>query len=349
MNPLARIIDASANRAREALRVLEDAARFAADDASLCARLKSLRHEVTAAIADLPFSRADLLHARDTEGDVGTGVSTSAEFARNGLPGVAAAAASRLTEALRSLEESAKAAGAPAAARRIEAARYAAYTLDKDLSLRLTRPRRQWTLCVLISQDLCPDRDWRRVAAAAIEGGADCLQLREKSLDARDLIARATILLDLARPAGTSVIINDRADVAAACGADGVHLGQTDLPVTAARAILPPRALIGVSTSSLEHARAARADGADYVGLGPMFPSSTKPRPTLAGTAYLRAFLADPDLAPIPHLAISGITPGNADELAAAGCRGIAVSSAVAASPDPAGVCRKLVRLIRGS
>jgi len=343
MPPLLRIIDASANRAREGLRVLEDLARFGLDDADLSRRAKSLRHDLTSAIsqalAEHHIDQSSLLAARDTTNDVGTTISTASEQSRPHQVSIAAAAAGRLTEALRSIEECLIGLGSPAAASRVEQARYHAYTLEKDLILRLTRPRRQWSLCVLITAELCPDQDWRRVARAALEGGADCLQLREKTLPHRELLTRARDLVTLASKFNASVIINDRADIAILAGAAGVHVGQDDLPAAEVRKLLPPHMLVGVSTSNLDQARQAVHDGADYCGVGPIFPSSTKLKPTLAGLDYLRAYLADPIASALPHLAISGIGPENAASLASLGCQGVAVSSSVCAAPDPAQAC----------
>lgn len=353
MRSLLRILDASANRCREAVRVMEDLARFSLNDASLSARLKSLRHDLQAALdaglAESGTDRLDLLASRDTPGDVGTTITTAAEHHRPDQAAVAAAACSRLTEALRSIEESLKALPAPVAAARIEAARYLAYTLEKDLLLRLARPRKQWTLCLLLTAELCPRGDWLTVAKAALDAGTECIQLREKNLPHRELLERARTLVELARPTNASIIINDRADIAILAGAAGVHVGRDDLPASEARRLVGPRMLVGVSTSNIEQAHAAARDGADYCGVGPIFPSSTKLKPSLSGPDYLKLFLTDPTTAPIPHLAISGITPDNVKPLADLGCRGVAVSSAVCAAPDPGSVCRQLIRSLRGS
>jgi len=342
--PLPRLIDANANRAREGLRVLEDLARFVLADERACADLKGIRHDLVGALAALPLDRAVLLAWRDTAGDVGTGIKTAAEADRPDLPSVAAAAAGRLAEALRAIEEAAKALPAPDAARAVERLRYRAYDAAAAVERALGTGRaRQWRLCVLITELLCTHRSWERVAQLAIEGGADCLQLREKALDAAELLRRARRLVEIARPRGVSVVINDRVDIALAAGADGVHLGQADLPVRDARRIAGNALLIGVSTANLEQARAAARDGADYCGLGPMFPSATKPKPALAGPDYLRAYLAEPLASRLPHLAISGITPDNIAHLTAAGCRGIAVSSAVCSASDPSSAARTLL------
>ncbi|MEX2219438.1 MAG: thiamine phosphate synthase [Phycisphaerales bacterium] len=359
MHPLARLIDANANRAREALRMMEDLARFALDDAALSADLKALRHDLRAALdalAERGLDRGMLLASRDTEHDVGTTTSTEAETRRDSPRDLALAAGARLSESLRALDEATKlvpptasgATGVPSSARpcppsQFESLRYRAYTAEQRLALALTTGRcPQWPLCLLLTESLCA-RPWLEVATAAIDAGAACLQLREKGLPDRELLARARRLVELAGPRGVSVIINDRPEIALLAGADGVHLGQSDIPIHDARRLAGDRLLIGLSAANADQARAAIRAGADYCGLGPMFPTTTKHKPTLAGPALIRDYLADPILAQRTHLAIGGITPGNAPALAAAGCKGVAVSSAVCSARDPAAVCRALL------
>ncbi|MBK7404954.1 MAG: thiamine phosphate synthase [Phycisphaerales bacterium] len=340
---LPRLIDANANRAREGLRVLEDLARFVLADEDLCSRLKAVRHGLGNALTSLPIDRGSLLAWRDTAGDVGTGVKGAGEGERAGLPAIAAAAAGRLAEALRVIEEGAKGLRAPEAAAEVERLRYLAYDAAGQTERALGTGRaRQWRLCVLITESLCTHHAWDRVAELAIEGWADCVQLREKTLDGAELVRRARRLVELAHPRGVSVIVNDRVDIALAAGADGVHVGQGDMAVRDVRRVAGNALLVGVSTSSVEQAREAAREGADYCGLGPMFPSTTKAKNRLAGPEYLREYLKDSACARLPHLAISGITEKNIGELQAAGCRGVAVSSAVCGAPDPLAACRKL-------
>jgi thiamine-phosphate pyrophosphorylase len=335
------MIDANANRAAEGLRVAEDVARFALDHKDLARQLKDLRHGLAAALAALPGGDLLRLAHRDTEGDVGTAIKATAEASRAGLRSIAAAAMARVTQALRVIEESTKSL-APTTAPAFEALRYRAYTVERDLLLALPTGRApQWRLCVLITESLCR-HPWDEVAAAAIDGGADCLQLREKSLSARELTARAAALVTLAKQSRCAAIINDRPDVALITGADGVHLGQDDLTVAHTRALAGDRLLVGVSTHNLDEATRAAHSGADYCGVGAMFPTATKARET-SGVEYLRAYLASPTLAAIPHLAIGGIAPDNIGLLNGAGVRGVAVSSCVCAADDPAAVCRALI------
>jgi len=339
-----RIIDANANRAREALRVMEDAARFLLDDRELCALLKGMRHELRSALETIPGGLGRLLAHRDAPGDVGTTVATGAEGERASAREAAVAAGRRLAEALRSIEEHAKALAASDAAARIEALRYRAYDAERALTLALGAAGERfdgWRLCVLISEDLCTRHDWLTVATGAIEGGADCVQLREKDLPDGALLERARRLAAAAHERGAAAVINDRPDIALLAGADGVHLGQEDMTVEDARRIVGFDLIIGVSTAGLEEARTARAAGADYCGVGPMFATTTKRKDRLAGSAYLRDYLeADPPLP--PSLAIGGITPQRLGDLAhaAAGRRfGVAVSSAVCGAASPREVC----------
>lgn len=343
MPAILRILDANANRAREALRVMEEAARFVLDDAQITEGLKRLRHELAAAL-----SMVDGLEAnRDTPNDVGTTIKTAREATRNSVADVVIAAGKRLGEALRAIEEYGKTLGerAPGFASSVEAIRYRGYDLEQKLNRAMgSGAPKQWRLCVLISQELCRERDWWRVATAAVEGGADCIQLREKTMDAGELLSRAIRLVGLCRPRGVSVIINDRPDVALLSGADGVHLGQSDLPCAEARRVVGTQLIIGVSTSALDQARQALRDGADYCGIGPMFPTTTKVKDIIVGTHYAKEYLAWNKL---PHLAIGGITPTNLRELTAAGVRGIAVSSAVCSAFDPAAVVRDMLSVMQ--
>ncbi len=351
MPTVLRILDANANRAREALRVMEESARFVLDDASLSQAIKALRHDLAAALVSCPALAQGVLEAnRDTPGDVGVSIKTADESQRGSVAAVAVAAGKRLSEALRVLEEYGKLLpvssqestnnDAPTFAAAIERLRYRGYDIEQRLQLRLatTQPR-QWRVCVLISSSLCPDQDWQRVVKAVIEGGGDCVQLREKAIDAGSLLERARTIVALCRPHGVSVIINDRPDIALLAGADGVHLGQTDLPVRDARKLVGRQLLIGVSTFRMDQARAALEDGADYCGVGPMFTSTTKHKDLIVGPNYLREYLA---WGRLPHLAIGGITPDNLAQLQAVGVRGIAVSSCVCASPQPAHVVHRL-------
>jgi thiamine-phosphate pyrophosphorylase len=325
-----RILDASANRAREGLRVLEDYARFVAADALLSAELKEMRHGLKQALDGLPG--VPLLEARDTLGDVGTTVSTESEWLRPGLADVVAANFKRVGEALRSLEEFGKVEHR-AMAEAIERLRYRLYTLERAALLGIARRATLdgVTLCVLVGSDTAAGGlEW--TVREALEGGADLIQLREKHGTDRQLLETARRLRHWTGRAGAIFIVNDRPDLARLAGADGVHVGQDDLSVRDARRILGPRGLVGVSTHSIEQARRAELDGASYIGVGPVFPSPTKRFDEHPGRELVRRVGAEICL---PAFAIGGITLDRLDEVRAAGASRVAVASAVAAASDP--------------
>jgi thiamine-phosphate pyrophosphorylase len=338
-----RILDAAGNRAREALRVLEDCTRFLLDDAFLTASLKTLRHELTAALREL---RGDLLlAARDTEHDVGTSLTTPGEEQRQSVRDVVAANCKRLQEALRSLEEYGKLYGGEFGAR-FEQLRYRSYTLERAL-LQGAKARERLAgcrLCVLVTGKLCA-LPLETVVKEAIAGGAGMIQLREKELSDRELLDRARQVRHWTRDAEVLFVVNDRADVARLCDADGVHLGQDDLPVKEARRLVGADALIGVSTHHIEQVRQALLDGADYLGVGPVFTSATKDfsEDALAGLDFVRTAAAETAL---PAFAIGGINASNLAEVVTAGGQRVAVSSAVCSAEAPRAVVQALLRLL---
>ncbi|MEM8757890.1 MAG: thiamine phosphate synthase [Planctomycetota bacterium] len=342
MQPMGRLIDANANRAAEAARTLEDVARFLLDDQPAAESAKRLRQSIDSTLSSAGWPRSRRAESRAAGDDVGMALSARDEHRRESVAAIAAAAGSRLTEALRAIEEALKL-DTPRAAAEIERLRYEAYPIEQRILLRVSRPVAAWTLCVLLTESLCAGRDWLWVCERAIEGGAACIQLREKSLDDRELLDRARRCVERSRASGAAVVINDRPDIAALADADGVHLGTTDLHVRDARKILGDRPVIGVSCATIDDARRAADDGADYLGLGPMFVSSTKPKPSLSGPELIEAVAADDRLSALPHLAISGIDAANAGRLAAVGCRGVAVSSAICSATDPADAARSII------
>ncbi len=334
-----RILDACANRAREGLRVVEDYCRFVLDDAFLSGELKRLRHDLTTALAGLPA--AHLLEARETQRDVGAGISTEAEGKRDSLAAVALANWKRLQEALRSLEEYGKTHTAELG-RAMEQLRYRSYTLERAAGLGAAARERlaDVRLCVLLTAAHCANSpEWTVREAAA--GGAAMIQLREKDSSDRELLERAREVRRWTREAGVLFIVNDRADVARAAEADGVHLGQDDLPVKEARRVMGPDAVIGVSTHSVEQLRRTVLDGASYVGVGPTFPSRTKQFRELAGLDFVRAASAETML---PAFVIGGVNLDTVAAAAAAGARRAAVSEAVCRAADPRAAAAELVR-----
>jgi thiamine-phosphate diphosphorylase len=184
-------------------------------------------------------------------------------------------------------------------------------------------------------------RDPAALAAAYLAGGARLLQLRLKSVSSRELYEAARRLRGLTHDAGAALVVNDRPDVAAAIGADGVHLGQDDVPDAVARTILGPDRWIGVSTHDLDEARAAVAAGADYLGVGPVFDTTSKRAALPArGHALVRAVRALTDR---PLVAIGGITPETAASVIDAGADAVAMIGALTHSDDPAATVRRIL------
>lgn len=201
-----------------------------------------------------------------------------------------------------------------------------------------------WGLYLVTDRQLSAPRTIEEIVQAAVSGGVSVVQLREKDCSAWEFLALACRLLAILRPAGVPLIINDRLDVALAAGADGVHLGQSDLPYREVRAILGPEALIGLSVETLEQAREAEELDVDYLAASPVFPTSTK---TDTGAAWgLAGLSALRKLSRHPLVAIGGINRTNAASVLRAGADGIAVVSAISAAPDPRAEAKALREII---
>ncbi len=339
--PTLRILDAEANRAREGLRVVEDYVRFALDDRYLTDQFKQLRHDLTAALSGIPT--AERLAARETQADVGTDLSAAIDYRRNDIADLLAANFARLQESLRSLEEYGKVVD-PELATRCQQIRYRSYTLQRAVQYtrssleRLAKAR----LYVLIDGGDSPSH-LQITATALVAAGVHVLQLRDKRLDDRQLLQRGRLLCQITRGTDTLLIINDRPDLALLVGADGVHVGQEELSVKDVRTIVGPRAIVGVSTHSLDQARQAVLDGADYIGVGPVFPSGTKSFEQFPGLQLVRQVAHDMRL---PAFAIGGITSDNLPQVVAAGLRRVAVAGAITTDADPAAVVRHMLGLL---
>lgn len=199
-------------------------------------------------------------------------------------------------------------------------------------------------LYVVLDRAAARGRDVDDLLAAVIDGGCRMVQLREKEWPSGRLLPTAERLRARAQRAGVTFIVNDRIDLALAVDADGVHLGQDDLPARMARTLLRPGMLLGVSTHDVHQAMNAATDGADYVAVGAMFATATKPDFELVGPALLRKLR--PHIR-VPLVGIGGITPENAADVIRAGADGVAVISAVCAAPDPGAVTRRFLEVVR--
>jgi thiamine-phosphate pyrophosphorylase len=338
-----RLIDANLNRMGEGLRVLEDIARFHLDNAELFGQLKTLRHTLLENAHSL-----ELLAARKAGEDVGTSIKLPGEAGRADLTQVVIANARRVQESLRVLEEFAKLSHAPFILEpvKFEHARFAVYELEQKLLFKLLRREKASRLAglyLILDTKNLRGRNEVEVATQAIRGGVKVIQLRDKQHAKIELLEMARRLNEICAEKEVLLIINDYLDIAMACGADGVHLGQGDLPLPEARSLLSPDKIIGCSTASLSEAVRAESEGADYIAVGSIYPTPSKEDCRLAGIETLRRIREKVSL---PLIAIGGINETNAAEVTEAGADGIAVISAVLGAEDVERAARNMITKI---
>lgn len=343
---LYRIIDANFNRAREALRVMEEYCRFGLNNPDLAAKAKASRHLLCDKIK--AFDPLLLLANRDVEGDVGKGLQVDGQLKRTSIEDCFSAASKRASEALRALAESTQAI-APEITATMEKLRFDVYSLEKQAVLSAdTKTKLQSVrLCVLINATVETDQaGLLKLAKICIDNGADCLQLRAKGLTDAQQLFLAEQFSTLCRKSDTVSIINDRVDIALLAEADGVHLGQDEISVSDAKKLAKRPLIVGVSTHNLDELHRAIDSRCDYVGLGPVFSSPTKPMLKVSGIDYIRQALPLLEATGVFHLAIGGINSSNLDPLLKSGAKAIAVSAAVSSSQDPDESCKALKEML---
>jgi len=337
-----RIIDANCNRIGEGLRFIEDIARFLLNDAVLSRQLKTVRHSLVKSLSR--FGTA-LLSERNSEADVGARTEISHQ---QDLLSLVTANAKRVEEALRVIEELAKLPDLSTTLRSkdFEQARFNLYTLERELLSRLMRQQKikQLTgLYVIIDTQILGPKSEVDAARKAIRGGAKVIQFRDKQHGRGELLTTAKKLNDLCHKSNTLFIVNDYLDIAIAAEADGIHIGQEDIPLSVVRKELPIDKIIGISTTTLAQARKAEAEGADYVAVGSIFPSPTKTSATVVGLEGLRRIK---QAISIPVVAIGGISQENIGEIMSYGADSAAVISAVLTQKDIESATRQLVKEI---
>lgn len=336
-----RLLDAAANRAGEGLRVVEDYVRFMLDDMHLTEAWKTLRHDLTAVLAEIPWPVRSA--ARQTQHDVGTGLSTEAEKSRRDAAEVARTNAVRVQQSLRSLEEYAKLLDGDLAAR-FEALRYRSYTLAAAVETTGDSLQRLEAVQLYVLTD---GREslaaFDALITSLVAAGVGAIQLRDKQLADRELLDRARRLRQTTQGTSTLFLMNDRADLAALARADGVHVGQDELTVHDARAVVGPQSLVGVSTHSIEQARQAVLDGANYIGVGPTFTSQTKQFDQFVGIELLQQVAAEIRL---PTFAIGGIDANNLSDVLETGIQRIAVSATIIDAADPTIAAKRLLTAV---
>jgi thiamine-phosphate pyrophosphorylase len=317
-----RILDANLDRAREGLRIVEEWCRFGLNSSHLTEACKQMRQELAS------WHTPEIRAARDTLGDVGTELTHPQEEQRASIQQVLQVNLCRVEEALRVLEEYGKLYH-PDMGATFKQMRYQVYTLESNL---LGYERHQKLYRSNLYLVTCPSEHLFETVEAALQGGLMLLQYRDKNADDTIRLEQAQKLRQLCHRYEALFIVNDRVDLAVAVDADGVHLGQQDIPVAFARQVLGPHRLIGCSTTNPDEMQRAIQAGADYIGVGPVYETPTKPGKTPAGLDYVRYAAAQ---ASIPWFAIGGIDPGNFNEVLSAGAERIAVVRSIMQAEQP--------------
>lgn len=334
-----RLIDANLNRIGEGLRFLEDVSRLLLNDAVLTQQLKNMRHDMVRGEWSL---QRQLLQARDSEGDVGIDLEVPGEEKQRELPVAIVANARRVQESLRVIEELAKLPGITLDSAKFKQARFDLYTIEKTLLSRLLRRNKISKLpglYVIIDTQALKGRSHTEVARQAIRGGAKTIQLRDKVHSKKELLPVARQLKNLCAEQDVLFIMNDYLDLAVVVDADGLHLGQDDLPVEVARRLLPIDKVLGASARTVEQATSAQSAGADYIAVGSMYATTSKETAVVVGLDRLRQIR---QVVTVPIVAIGGINQDNVAPVLAAGADSVAVINAVLGAENVAEASRQI-------
>ena len=317
-----RILDANLDRAREGLRIVEEWCRFGLNSARLSEECKQLRQELAS------WHTAEIRAARDTPGDPGTELTHPQEQQRTSIGVLLQANFCRVEEALRVLEEYGKLYH-PKMGGAFKQMRYRVYTLESSLMGYQRHKILAQSYLYLVTS---PAETLPSIVEAALQGGLTLLQYRDKTANDIDRLDNARKLRQLCQQYGAIFIINDRVDLALAVDADGVHLGQEDMPIAVARQLLGPQRIIGRSTTNPEEMQRAIQEGADYIGVGPFYETPTKVGKAASGLEYVRFAVKH---SPIPWFAIGGIDVNNVNDVISAGAERIAVVRSLIQAEQP--------------
>ncbi|MEM7552713.1 MAG: thiamine phosphate synthase [Cyanobacteria bacterium P01_A01_bin.84] len=317
-----RILDANLDRAREGLRIIEEWCRFGLNNTQLSSKCKNLRQEIA------KWHTPEIRAARDTLGDIGTEISHPQEEERISIKSVLQANFCRIEEAMRVLEEYGKLYGR-GMGKAFKQMRYQVYTLETNL-MGYQRHQVLWRSHLYLVTS--PDERLIDTVAAALKGGLTLIQYREKTADDNVQLEQIRQIKQLCHDYGALLIVNDRVDLALAVDADGVHLGQQDMPIALARQLLGTQRLIGRSTTNPEEMQRAITEGADYIGAGPVYETPTKEGKPAAGLEYINYVAQN---CSIPWFAIGGIDPNNVNDVIDAGANRIAVVRSLMQAEQP--------------
>lgn len=331
-----RILDANLDRAREGLRIIEEWCRFGLNNQTMAQSCKQMRQELS------QWHSIEFRQARDTIHDVGTTLTHAREETRENWQSVLLANLCRVQEAFRVLEEYGKLVKGEFAST-MKHLRYQVYILESQLMIPSPPQRLSDCRLYLVTS---PVENLYEVVESALQGGVNLVQYRHK--DESDLIRyeQAKRLKQLCQQYNALFIVNDRIDLALAVDADGVHLGQTDLPVAIARQLLGNNKIIGKSTTNPQEMQDAIESKADYIGVGPVYATPTKAGKKPAGLEYVRYAQEN---ASIPWFAIGGIDETNISEVINAGAKNVAVVRAIMNSANPTEVTQNLFQKLEAS
>lgn len=328
-----RILDANLDRAREGLRVVEEWCRLGLENSDWAEKCKQMRQEIAY------WHTSELRMARDTPNDPGIQISHPQEEKRETINQLLQANLCRVQEALRVLEEYGKLydGNMGTACKKI---RYQVYTLESELLQNYRYQKLKQSPLYLVTSSR---ENFLKIVESALQGGLTLLQYREKKIDDIVRLEMAQKLCELCHQYDALFIVNDRVDIALAVNADGVHLGQQDIPIALARRILGPNKIIGRSTTNPQEMEKAIAEKADYIGVGPVYATPTKPDKKAAGLDYVK-YAAE--TSSIPWFAIGGIDETNMTEVIASGATQVALVRAIMEADDPQKTTQKLLKIL---
>lgn len=334
MYKLQRMLDANVNRASEGLRVLEDLARFYYDHKPFSKRLKELRHDIRKNVMEL---LPELLDSRDSVNDVGAQVSMELEIDhKTTFIELAAANFKRVQEALRTIEESLKVMDRYQLSKLYEGYRFISYNIEKEyfkIMIGKDKLRKLSTdLYCITAEEHSNGRSNIEVVEKMINAGVRIIQYREKDKSLFEKYSECMKIREMTRDKGVTFIINDHIDIALMVKADGIHIGQDDIPIEKVRELVGDEMIIGLSTHSPQQAEDAVRRGADYIGVGPLYKTYTKKdvcEPV--GLSYLDYVVKNIN---IPFVAIGGIKEHNIGEVLSHGAKCIAMVTGIVGAED---------------
>ncbi len=330
-NRIFRVIDVNLNRVAEGLRVVEDICRYMVVLPKEQQQLKTLRHELRRVSGQNRF-----LSRRDADNDTGFASHGSLEYRRSSVADILQANCKRIQEGYRSLEELFKLEDETVAGR-MKAARYQSYSLEQTLAAALQRKQLRTGLYLVLTE---PETGYEAITEMAVTAGIAAVQLRYKGDDDRLHLQLAHAMRAITRGSKTLFIVNDRADIGMLSDADGIHVGQEDIPVKEIRAMVGTDMLLGLSTHNLDQVQQANREQVDYIGFGPLYPTTSKDKPDPVTGPDILKEAGESSVHPI--VAIGGLTPERINRLDPKSYHNVAVIRAVTGADEPLAAMEKI-------